>query len=180
MKNTFAFPFLAAFAFLILNQVQAISGETVGANAPQRPATVSQVAGSLKIKPVTQKTTVSVQATSRIALKNTSAPISAAHNAKALPAEVVIQGVNTAGSVKMDRPLFSFSSLLNIAVNGFEIAGLAFGLVLLCKTIKPAAASKRIKYAVSGLVLILLAISVPSATNFLVAGSCVGRGDLFH
>jgi hypothetical protein len=200
MKNRFAVSFLASCAFLLVNQLQAISSESIGANAPHSSSSVGSVVASLGVKPVAyQRSSVTLgsvsqnsvtlgsvkQSTVKQSAVKQSATSDAFQNAsasvpahKAVVNEVAIQGVNSAGSVRMDRSL-SIETLFNVAVNGFEVLGLVVGLVLLGKTIKPATGTRRAKYAVSGIILILLSISAPHAANYLVRGGCGSRADLF-
>ena len=83
----------------------------------------------------------------------------------------IIQGVNTAGTVRVNM-LANLEALLNILANGCEIILMAVGIVLLCKSGKVFLTTKRISKStiLAAFVFIASGLLTPGSINFFVAG----------
>src|SRR5262249_15485203 len=88
------------------------------------------------------------------------------------PPSFIVQGVNTAGTVRVNN-YANLEYLLNVAASVVEIGGIAWGLLCIYQGIKdPARRRGRI---VLGLFLIAVGLSTPGLVNYITAsGDCGG------
>lgn len=92
--------------------------------------------------------------------------------------QTVIQGVNTAGVIRVNH-LAELEQALNIAVNCLEVVLPILGVYFVYRTIKNGkgtARSKRIRGYAIGAALILSGLMMPGMLNLFVASGC---GSLF-
>jgi len=91
-----------------------------------------------------------------------------AHTADA--SAVVISGVNTAGTVRVNC-LASLDALINICANGVEIAGIAIGCAMLFRTFRVMTLSERRRETVLAILIMAGGLAIPSAVNWAVAAA---------
>lgn len=104
-------------------------------------------------------------------------PMAQASKDKIVADATVIQGVNTAGTVRVNM-LANLEALLNIVLNCGELIQIAIGLFLLYKAGKTFIATKQIAKSriLIGCALITSGLMTPGSVNYFIA-SC--RGNLF-
>ena len=118
---------------------------------------------------VTQASTNSVAETNQAA-KNPKAKLISTRDAAAQTQQdaTVIQGVNTAGTVRVNN-LAMLEALLNIGAGTTEIIGVAWGSVLLAMAFIKVPKEKRAQTIIFALALISFGISTPGILNYLLS-----------
>jgi len=81
----------------------------------------------------------------------------------------VIQGVNTAGTVRVNN-LANLEAMLNIIANCGEVGGVAWGLYLLGRALK-GNPTKRLRNLNLGCWMMILGLALPGTINWLVASA---------
>ena len=159
----------SAVAMLALTAPTTANAQYV-ANDPFNDVTKTSSSAVQTANKAPQKTT---KATHTPGISTTSAPsfgINVEQDA------TVIQGVNTAGTVRVNM-LANLEALLNIGANGTEIIGVVWGCSLLVLAFIKVHKVKRVKTIIFAVALITVGISTPSIFNYFI--DCARCTSLF-
>jgi len=158
----------SAVAMLALTAPTTANAQYV-ANDPFNDVTKTSSSAVQTANKAPQKTT---KATHTPGISTTSAQASAQTQQDA----TVIQGVNTAGTVRVNM-LANLEALLNIGANGTEIIGVVWGCSLLVLAFIKVHKVKRVKTIIFAVALITVGISTPSIFNYFI--DCARCTSLF-
>ena len=91
------------------------------------------------------------------------------------PPSLIVQGVNTSGTVRVNS-YANIEFIINVAANCVEVGGVAWGLICIYQGMRDPA--RRRSRLLLGLLLIAVGLAAPAMVNFLTA-SARDCGGLF-
>ncbi len=83
---------------------------------------------------------------------------------------LVIQDINTRGIVRGCN-LSNLEALLNILANGFEIAGILIGCIIMLKLLKPLDRQNRFRIACTALLFVAGGLLTPASVNWVISAA---------